>query len=128
VRPFLARGPEFLRYVAGSGVMLALKLALMQLAVRLLAAVPAYALVQVAIFFASYAWHCRFTFGARFSRAGLGRFLRTMVVFQALDWLLFSVIYTRFGLDSNLVILLSTAVVFVVRFVFVRRSLQADRS
>jgi len=29
VRPFLARGPELLRYVAGSGVMLALKLALM---------------------------------------------------------------------------------------------------
>ncbi|MEZ4387111.1 MAG: hypothetical protein R3D98_05960 [Candidatus Krumholzibacteriia bacterium] len=120
---WLARGPQFLRYAAGSAVMLGLKLLLMQEAVGWLREVPAYAAVQVAVFFASYAWHSRVTFAARFSRGGLGRYLRTMVGFQALDWLLFSVIFTRLGVESNLAILTSTAVVFVVRFVCVRRSL-----
>jgi len=126
LRQLAARGPEFLRYAGGSGVMLLLKLALMQAAVLVLAEVPAYAVVQVAIFFASYAWHCRFTFGARFSGRGMGRYLRTMVVFQTLDWVLFSVIFTRFGINSTLVILASTAVVFVVRFIYVRRSLREE--
>ena len=64
------------------------------------------------------------TFGTPFGWGSLGRYLQTMIVFQALDWILFTVIFTRWRIDSSLVILVSTAVVFVLRFVFVRRSLR----
>lgn len=120
------RSAELLRYGGGSLVMLAVKLAVMQLALLALGEVAAYALVQVFVFLGSYAWHSRMTFGTRFSWASLGRYLRTMVVFQTLDWLVFTVIFTRYGIDSTLVILISTAVVFVLRFLFVRRSLRKD--
>ena len=123
-RPWFQRLRELARYAAGSGVMLLVKLLLMQAALLAASPVPAYALVQVFVFLGSYALHSKVTFGTPFGWSRLGRYLQTMIVFQALDWLLFAVIFTRWRIDSSLVILLSTAVVFVLRFVFVRRSLR----
>ena len=76
------------------------------------------------ILFVSYALHSKFTFGTPFGRRSLWGFFQAMVFFQALDYLLFVVIFTRFGIESTLVILLCTGIVFLVRFVFVRRTLR----
>ena len=123
-RHWFQRFRELARYAAGSGVMLLVKLLLMQAALLVASPVPAYALVQVFVFLGSYVLHSKVTFGTPFGWGSLGRYLQTMIVFQALDWILFTVIFTRWRIDSSLVILVSTAVVFVLRFVFVRRSLR----
>lgn len=115
---------ELLRYGGGSLLMLAIKIGLMQVALLVLTEVPAYALVQVGVFFISYLLHSRFTFDTKLGWTSLWRYLRTIIVFQILDWGVFTVIFTRYRIDANVVILIGTAVVFVLRFIFVRRSLR----
>lgn len=126
-RTWLARGLEFARFGGTSLIMLAAKLLLMQVALLIAGEIVGYALVQVVLFFASYVLHSRFTFGTPFSWRSLGRFFRTISLFQLLDWLLFTVIFTQLGIDANLVILVCTVVVFVLRYLFVRRSLREDQ-
>ena len=53
-------------------------------------------------------------------------YLRTMVVFQGLDYLIFAVIFTRFRIDATYVILMATGFVFILRFIFVRRTLRGS--
>ena len=115
---------ELVRFGSSSLVMLGVKLGLMQVALLVLTEIPAYAVVQVALFFLSYALHTRFSFGTRFSRRSLWRYFQTIAVFQGLDWLIFTVVFTRYQIHSTYVILMGTAFVFVLRFVFVRRSLK----
>jgi len=124
-RRHLLRALELVRYAGGSLVMLGVKLALMQLFLRFSTELAAYCLVQVFVFLGSYLLHSRLTFGTPLSWASLRAYLRTMVVFQALDYLVFAVIFTRFAIAPSYVILMATGVVFVLRFVFVRRSLLA---
>jgi len=115
---------EILHYGAGSLLMLAAKIGLMQGAIALLSELTAYAVVQVLVFVGSYLLHARITFDVRLSLRGLLTYLRTMIVFQTLDWLVFAVAFTRLGIDSVPAILTATAVVFVIRFLFVRRTLR----
>jgi hypothetical protein len=123
----LPRILELLRYAGGSLVMLGFKLALMQLFLLLSGELLAYCLVQIFVFLGSYALHSKLTFRTRFGWRSLRDYLRTMVVFQALDYVVFAVIFTRFAIDATYVILMATGVVFVLRFLFVRRSLRGAR-
>ena len=125
--PAASAGPlsrEFLRYGGGSLAMLGIKILLMQLWLLALDEVPAYAVVQVFVFLISYLLHSRLTFGTRLGWRSLGRYLQTMVAFLFLDWFLFTILFHRLSIDSTVIILLCTGLVFVLRFLFVRRSLR----
>ena len=115
------------RLVAAVLGTLGFKLALMQLFLLFSDALLAYGLVQVFVFLGSYALHRKITFRTSFGWRSLRDDLRTMVVFQALDYVVFAVIFTRFTIDSTDVILMATGVVFLLRYLFVRRSLRGAR-
>jgi hypothetical protein len=115
---------ELVRYGGGSLLVLGVKIGLMQLAMLALDELPAYALVQVGVFAVSYLLHSRFTFGTELNWSSAWRYGQTLVVFQLLDWIIFAVIFTRYRIDSTVVILIGTVIVFLLRFVFVRRSLR----
>ncbi len=115
---------EVLRFISTSGAMLALKICLMQLFLLVLTELPAYAVVQVWIFAASYLSHSFWTFRQPLGWRAMARFFQTIVVFQTLDYLVFSFLFTRYAINSTVVILLASAVVFVARFFFVRRALK----
>ena len=119
-----SRRGELLRYAGGSLLMLACKLGLMQLFVLFSREVVAYGLVQIFVFLGSYTLHSKVTFRTRFGWRSLLEYLRTMVVFQGLDYLIFAVVFTRYQIESTYVILMATGVVFLLRFIFVRRTLQ----
>lgn len=117
---------ELVRYGSGSLVMLGVKILLMLGVERFLASLPAYLVVQVILFFGSYALHSKLSFHRATSYSGLWAYFKVIVVFQFLDWLFFAVVFTRFEIDSSYVILMATAFVFLLRFYFVRRSFRAN--
>ena len=119
-----ARTTELATYGAGSLLMLAFKLGLMRLFLLFSQELLAYCLVQIFVFLGSYVWHSRVTFRIGLSWRRMREYLRTMVVFLGLDYVVFAVIFTRFAIGSTYVIFMATGVVFLLRFVFVRRSLQ----
>jgi hypothetical protein len=119
-----ARTVELVKYGAGSLLMLAFKLGLMQLFLLFSRELVAYCLVQIFVFFGSYLWHSKVTFRIGLSWRRMVEYLKTIIVFLGLDYFVFAVIFTRYLIASTYVIFMATGVVFMLRFVFVRRSLQ----
>lgn len=114
--------PELIRFSLGSLIMLGCKILLMMGLQRLLSELPAYFVVQVILFFASYFLHSFLSFRREASYSGMWEYFKIIVGFQFVDWLFFAVIFTRFRIESTYVILMATVFVFLLRFLFVRRS------
>jgi putative flippase GtrA len=120
-------GGELLRFGLTALLMLALKLGLTHLFARGLHPLGAYLLVQAILTLVSYAAHARFTFRQARSWATFLRYARVIVLFQALDYLIFAVLLAGFAWNTTGSILAATVVIFLLRFFAVRRSFRTLR-
>lgn len=112
---------QVVRYGVNCGVSLGVKLVLVQLLFFVMDEQIAYAVVQVPQFLFSYYLHSKQTFRTPMSYTGMGRYLRVVVVFQILDYLVFTLAFSQLGIHSMISVIIATVVIFVVRFFFVRR-------
>ncbi len=117
-----------LRYAVNCGISLGVKLALVKLLFLAMDEQIAYAVVQIPIFVFSYYLHSKRTFLTPMSVGGMFRYLRVMVVFQIIDYAVFTLAFSKLGIHSMLSVLIATIIVFVVRFLFVRRGFYSENS
>lgn len=117
---------ELARFGLTAVVMLGLKLGLTHGLLPWLHPLAAYLIVQVILTGISYALHARFTFRQQHSLRSFSRYARVIVLFQILDYLLFAVLLEWLQWDTTFSILSATVVIFLVRFLAVRRSFRAS--
>lgn len=119
-------GGQFLRYAVIALTILGLKLALTHAFLFLVSPLLSYALTQVFVSVASYLGHARFTFHRPLRWHGFLTYLRVLVVFQILDYLTFAFFLTALGIRTTGSILVATGVIFLLRFIFVRRNFKSQ--
>ena len=112
---------QVFRYGLNCGLSLGVKVLLSHLFFLFLSEQVAYAVVQVPLFLFSYFLHATRTFKTGLSWGGMFSFLRVVIVFQLLDYGVFTLAFSKFHIQSTLSVLIATLVIFVVRFYFVRR-------
>jgi hypothetical protein len=115
---------QFLRFGMSCAVALGSKLGAMWLCLKFLDPYVSYLVVQVFVFFVSYALHVSFSFNSKdFSLSTMWRYFQTVISFKVIDYLVFSVIFAYFHIDALAAVFLTSLGIMMVRFAAVRRSL-----
>ena len=117
------RVARVVRFGAGSGVMLAFKLAVMWLLEGLLEPQVSYVIVHAMLLFVSYCWHARVTMGVVFSWSSFGRYTRAVALVKLADYLVFTVAFSFFHVQTLFSVVVATALIWVARYVLVTRAL-----
>lgn len=119
--------PEGLRYAINCGISLLLKITFFELISLMVREEIAYGLVQIFVFFFSYLLHSKASFNARLSFKTMWEYFRVLVIFQILDYLIFVIVFSYFGISSHLSILVATFILFFSRFIMMRRAFYFSR-
>ncbi len=107
---------EAFRFGITGLVLLSIKLLLMSLLKNWMTPLIAYAIIHVLIFFMSYLLHSKFTFKKALAWGKLGAFFKAVILIKAFDYVLFSILFVRFDINSNASILTATLVVLIFRY------------
>src|SRR5687768_8122767 len=119
---------EFARFVANAGVVLAVKLAGVALLTPYMHAAVAYALIHVVTVLLSYVLHAFISFKGTASFRDFWQFLKAVLAVKIADYVVFNVLFTYFEIRALSSVVLATAVIFVVRFITIRRALGGGRA
>jgi hypothetical protein len=115
---------QFVRFALSCAIALGSKLAAMWLCLQYVDPYTSYLLVQVFVFFVSYALHVSFSFNSKdFSLDSMWRYFQTVISFKVIDYLVFSVIFAYLRIDALAAVFLTSLAIMTVRFTAVRRSL-----
>ena len=120
--------PQGLRYAINCGISLLFKIALFELALFAVREEIAYGLIQIFVFLFSYLLHSKSSFQTNLSLKNIWEYFKVVVIFQILDYLIFVIVFAHFGISSHLSILITTAILFFLRFLMVRRAFCASKA
>ena len=99
---------ELARYTLNSLLLLGFKLSAMWLATKRIDPFLAYALVHAVVVVAAYVLHARASFAAQLSLNGFKAFVKTVIIFKALDYAVFSIAFACLSFDVPWAITFST--------------------
>lgn len=119
---------SFTRYGMGSFFVLGVKLIFTYLALFLLNPLWAYLLVHILIFFVSYKVHTVWSFRVQGGTTSMLSYLRTVLIFKAADYFIFSVVFSLFGIQALWCVMIATLFVAIIRYACVRRALEGTPS
>ncbi len=115
---------QFIRYGTSCAIALGAKLGVMWLCLKLFNPFLSYLLVQVFIFFFSYAMHIKVSFkDSKHSSKTLLKYFHTVIGFKILDYIVFSGIFVYFEIDALLAVFITSLAILCIRFVAVRNAL-----
>jgi len=115
---------KLFKYGLNSGVILGIKLSLMWILIGFLQEELAYLVVHLIIFFTAYLIHARFSFAVRVTRQNLGSYFRAVIYIKIIDYLIFAVAFRLLQIDAMISVIIATAIIFLIRFVLVKRSFE----
>lgn len=118
---------SFLRFCLSCGLALGFKLTCTWIFLPFVDGLVAYLIAHILTFFCSYLAHARFTFRADYSWGSLFAYLRAVIYFKIIDYGFFSIAFAYFKINATWSILISTALLLVLRFFIVRRSFRNFR-
>ena len=110
-------------YAFNCGIVLATKLLATAALVRLTGAQLAYGLVHVGIAVGAYVLHARGSFNVALSWSSFFAYLRAVLGFKVLDYLVFTVAFGFFEVHALVSVTLATFVIFSLRYSVVRHAL-----
>lgn len=112
-----------LKYGLSCSFVLISKIALTACFMTFLTGSFAYLLTHVLTFFISYETHTRFSFTVEKSELSLLKYFRTVIFFKVLDFLTFSVVFEHLKINAPISIIIASGLIFIIRFVFVKKAL-----
>jgi len=115
---------KLFKYGLNSGVILAIKLCLMWILLGFLKEELAYFVVHLVIFFTAYLIHAKFSFAVQLTKQNLGSYFRAVIYIKLIDYLIFAVAFRFLQLDAMISVVIATAIIFLIRFVLVKRSFE----
>jgi len=119
---------EFARFAANAGVVLAVKLLGLALLTPYIHASIAYALIHVVTVLLSYVLHAFVSFKGTASVRDFFQFLKAVLAVKLADYVVFNVLFAYLEIKALSSVVLATAVIFVVRFLTIRRALGGKRA
>ena len=119
---------ELLRFARGSVCVLAVKVMLVAIFVKIVAAPIAYFFTHIIIFFVSYCIHSKWTFKEELNLNNLKKFFFAVALIKLLDWSIFSVLFVYFQANEIVLVITTTAIIALVRFAAIRSALSSSKS
>lgn len=113
--------PSIAKYGLNCALVLGAKVLLTKGLEQGMHALAAYSIVHVFTVFFSYYLHAKNTFRAPLSWGRFFIFLKTVLIFKVFDYLIFSLVFVAWNIQSEWAISIATLAVFLLRFTAIKK-------
>ena len=111
---------NFIKFFFSSSLVLLIKITFFSILEFRFNAEISYFLTHIIIVFISYFLHCKFTFKSNYSFESLIKFITSVFLFKFFDYLIFIILFNSLSIDSILLILIVSIIIFIFRFLLIK--------